>query len=155
MTGILPGVADAVVAALNAGTFSQSFTAARSYAGWRLKLETLDGLRVDVVPAEYADTALASQGTDEAVCRVDVVVRKKLDPSDSSSGVATNAAVDPLVALVEEIARFFMDSDERRLDDYTDAAWRDARVLWPYVPQHLPTQFTGVVRLGFDVAGDL
>jgi hypothetical protein len=108
----IAALADAVAAHINAGTFSQSLTAARMFQP-AFTLEDLKDLRVSVVPR----TVQMSPVTRDSLAVeyvVDVGVQKKL-PADNA-----DAAIDELLVLVEAIAdhlRF------QRLEGFPDSAW--------------------------------
>lgn len=98
MAAVVVEVADAVAAALNAATLSQPFTAERTYLLTR-ELPEAAGLKVTVVPAGYALTAidLTPRFAFDAV--VEVWVQQRAAPA--------NGEVDPLVLLAEEVAGVF------------------------------------------------
>jgi len=96
---LIADLADAVVAALNGETFSQSFTAARTYLPVSTQ-QSLQTLRVTVVPL-----GPTIEGDSRAAARVElpvqIGVQKKLDGD-------ANADIDPLVLLAEEIADYWL-----------------------------------------------
>jgi len=98
---LLMDVADAVVAELNAGNFSQPFTATRRYDP-RRPLKDLSTLRVDVVPSQPSmeTTPTARDDVFQNDISVDVAVRKKFADGDF-------AELDPLMDLIEEITEHF------------------------------------------------
>jgi hypothetical protein len=108
----IAAIADAVVAHINAGTFSQPVSAVRMYQP-AFTLEDLADLRVSVVPRT---TAIAAASRDSSVfeCVVDVGVQKKL-PADGA-----DAAIDALLDLVEEITDHLR---LKRLPGAPEAAW--------------------------------
>ena len=108
----IAAIADAVVAHINAGTFSQPVSAVRMYQP-AFTLEDLADLLVSVVPRT---TAIAAASRDSSVfeCVIDVGVQKKL-PADS-----TDAAIDALLDLVEEITDHLR---LKRLPGAPEAAW--------------------------------
>lgn len=108
----IAAIADAVVAHINAGTFSQPVSAVRMYQP-AFTLEDLADLHVSVVPRT---TAIAAASRDSSVfeCVIDVGVQKKL-PADS-----TDAAIDALLDLVEEITDHLR---LKRLPGAPEAAW--------------------------------
>lgn len=108
MPSKLATTAEAVKAALNAapgGTFSQAFTAERKYLPL-FDLEELATLRVSVVAAGFAPTALTRSHVQKELT-VDVGVHQRLPEGTDPSSAAANAVIDPLLQLVEEIALFF------------------------------------------------
>ena len=74
---------------------------------------------------------------------IDVAVQKKFQTGDA-------AELDPLMALVEEIADFFR---LRRLAEYPDALWMRTENVPVYAVEHLDEfrQFTSVLTLTFRV----
>jgi hypothetical protein len=124
----LADIADAVVAELNAHTFSQTFTAARS---WRpLKaLEELSDLTVIVVPKGWTQDRIDRANVQRDV-DIDVAVLKKLASGD-------NAECDGLMALVEEIAAFLKG---RLLAAQPAACWMRVACDPIYSPQHYDEQ---------------
>ncbi len=153
--GIARQVADALVTDLNAGSFTESFTATRSYAGWQLKLKNLSTTRVDVVPVSLADMSLDADDKQNSEAVVDIVMRKRLGQSDvESDGAVKNTVLDPLSDTVEEIAAFLADPANRRPSTYDEATLETVEILHLYVLDHLPAQFTGVIRTRYQHYGD-
>ena len=140
---VIINIADAVVAEMNGHTFSQPFTAVRTY-DTTLPLEDAGTLRVTVVPKALADE-VASRTTDQVDYVVDVGVRKK--PASVS-----NAEMDPLVTLVEEIRTFFR---RRRLAALPGAMCIRTPIETVFLPEHLREygQFTSILSLVFRVVG--
>lgn len=103
---LITQVAEAVVAELNATTFSQPITAVRSYLP-RVELADLKALKVMVVPSSVT-VAAASRSQTQRDVAIDVAVQKKL-------GQEQNPSLDPLLALAEEIAEHFR---AKRLDSF-------------------------------------
>jgi hypothetical protein len=135
-------IADAVVAQLNAATFSQPLTAARHYVP-SFELAEMNELRVTVVPRAVVVSPLdRSRLTHDA--QVDVAVQKKLATGEA-------AEIDPLMALVEEVADHFR---QRRLDSFPAAHWIRTEHKPIYAQDHWEElrQFTSVVTLTFRVA---
>jgi hypothetical protein len=132
-------IADAVVTGLNAGTFSQEFTAQRSYRPV-MDLPQLQALHVTVVPR---DVTIASAGRDrnQHDCRIDIAVQKKVDQEQP-------AEIDSLMDLVEEIIECFQG---HRLDDYPDAALVRIENAPIYSVEHMDQHqvFTSVVTLTY------
>jgi len=140
-------IAEAVKADLNAESFSQSFTATREYLP-RYGPGDLQTLRVVVVPAGWSSD-LADRGRVRIRdWGVDVAVVKKLDPSD-------NAAVDPLMALLDEIVDRY--EQQESLATYTAGTARLVKAeAYPaapagYVPEEMEAGrlFWGLVKLTF------
>jgi len=138
---VITDIADAVVAEMNGHAFSQPFAAVRTY-DTTLALEDAGTLHVTVVPKALAEEA-ASRAADQVDYAVDVGVRKK--PASVS-----NAEMDPLVTLVEEIRTFFR---RRRLAAVPGAMCIQTPVEPVFVPEHLREygQFTSVLTLTFRV----
>jgi len=141
MTSIAAQIADAVVADLNNGQFSQEFTAVRKWiAKWTLP--DLSTLRVTVVPGPATYEPLDRRRDDERH-EMDIAVQKKVNASD-------NAEVDALVALLEEFVEHFR---VRQLTAGTKQVKCVRRALIPgseaaVAKEHLEDlrTFTGVLR---------
>lgn len=138
---LITQVAEAVVAALNAATFSQPIAAARSYLP-RVELADLKTLKVTVVPSSVS-IVTASRGQTQRDVAIDVAVQKKLANEQ-------NADLDPLLTLAEEIAEHFRG---KRLDSFPDAAWVKTEFKPIYAPEHIEQlrTFTSVLTLTFRV----
>ncbi|MBX3384528.1 MAG: hypothetical protein KF864_13580 [Phycisphaeraceae bacterium] len=108
----LVGVADAVAAHINAGTYSRPVTAERTYQP-AFTLEDLKDLRVSVVPRTFGISA-ASRDSSIVECVIDVGVQQKL-PAEGEQ-----AEIDALLDLVEEIADHVRLT---RLPGAPEAAW--------------------------------
>ena len=91
-------IAAALVTELNAQTWSQTFTAARFYRPLT-QLKNLGTLAVTVVPRGLLATE-GSRSEEEYAYELAIVVQKRLE-------AVTNALIDPLVDLVEQIADHF------------------------------------------------
>ena len=139
---VIIDIADAVVAELSAGTFSQPFEAKRHYLPL-FNLPEMKDLHVSVVPKGVAITSL-SRGANQHDVQIDVAVQKKLDAE-------ANTEIDTLMGLVEEIADFFR---LRRLASYPNAVWTKTENLPVYAQEHLAEmrQFTSVLTMTFRVA---
>jgi hypothetical protein len=98
---IVTDIADAVVAVLNAETWSQEFAAERSYAPvWnQVDLETLLVAAVPRTEVSQRESRTVSMHT----YTVDLVIAKKLDD-------VTNAVIDPYVSFAQEIADYFREN---------------------------------------------
>lgn len=140
MTIILQ-IADAVVAALNADTFSQEFDAKRYYQPL-FELKDLKVLKVSVVPRGLSIVQAARDKTAQDY-QIDVAVQKKFSKGD-------NPELDPLMDLVEEIADFFR---FKRLPEFPEAVWVKTENAPVYSPEHMDQfrQFTSVVTFSFRV----
>ena len=133
-------IADAVVAQLNATTFSQPLTAARDYAP-SFKLPDMKSLHVTVVPRSMSSASL-DRSRDAFSYEIDVAVQKKTD--------AAQATLDALMSLVEEIADHFRDE---RLSSFPGARCVDVKNAPVFSQEHLDElrQFTSVLTLTFRV----
>ncbi len=98
MPAAIVQLADAVVADLNAATFSQAFTAQRSYLP-RWKLEELATIRVTVVPKDDVGER-ASRAQWQEDYQLDVAIQQRL-------GANETAQMDALVLLGQELADYF------------------------------------------------
>jgi hypothetical protein len=131
-------IADAVVAQLNAATFSQPLTAARHYAP-SFNLPDMKTLHVTVVPRGISSTSL-DRRRDTFSYEIDLAVQKKTD--------MVQASLDALMTLVEEIADHFRVGP---LASFPDARCMDVKNAPVFSPEHLDEfrQFTSVVTLTF------
>ena len=134
-------VAEAVIAELNGATFSQPFTAVRSYLP-RSDLADLKTLKVTVVPSGLT-VVTASRGQTQQDVAIDVAVQQKLSGEN-------NEDLDPLLALAEEMAARFRG---KRLITFADAMWVKTEFKTIYAPDHIDQlrTFTSVVTLTFRV----
>ena len=115
--------AEAVAAALNAGSFSRAFTATRAYLVER-DLKDMTGLYVTVVPKD-AEAATAGRSMIQHDIRIDVGVQCKLQTAD-------NAEIDALMALVREIAEHL-----RATGRFAEAVWVRSENTPVYSQEHL------------------
>ncbi len=131
-------IADAVVAQLNAATFSQPLTAARHYAP-SFKLPDMKTLHVTVVPRSISSTSL-DRSRDTFSYEVDVAIQRKTD--------GEQATLDALMTLVEEIADHFRVGP---LASFPGARCMDVKNSPVFSPEHLNEfrQFTSVLTLTF------
>ncbi len=134
-------IADAIVAELNAATFSQSVTAARHYLP-RFELTEMQTLHVSVVPKSIV-LAGGDRSRSQGDYSVDIAVQRKFQTGD-------NAELDALANLVEEIADHFR---AKRLSSYPNAAWLKTEQSVLYAPEHMEElrQFTSVLTLTYRV----
>jgi hypothetical protein len=141
LIAVITQIADAVVEALNAGTFSWTFTARRDYLPI-YELEDVKDLRVTVVPKGVAIQS-SGRNSNQHDVEIDVAVQKKLAKVEA-------AEIDPLIALVEEIADHFR---FKRLISYTSAVWIKTENEPVYAPEHLDQfrVFTSILTLTFRV----
>lgn len=149
MAATVTSIADAVVAALNAGAFSIKFEAARHYVPAH-EINDLASLKVTVVPASITDTLLDRRPTTQTDYAIDIGIQKRVGKG-AMTRLELVEACDPLMGLAEEIGDAFRG---RRLDGYENASCiaTDAKPI--YDPQHLheSTVFTAVVTLTFRLA---
>lgn len=139
---VMEELADAVVAELDAGDFSLSFTPARAYVPVAT-LEELGTLRVTVVPKSLAVSPL-TRGLDACRYAVDVGVQQRVDAD-------TTDDTDALVGLVEELTDALRRS---RLTDCAAARWVSIENDPIYDPGQLREQqvFTSVLTVTYEVA---
>jgi len=140
MSAIIP-ITDAVVAALNGGTFSQPFTAIRLYVP-NFDLKDMKDLHVSVVP-RGVELSTASRSLLQHDVQIDVAVQKKL-PADTADTAGDQAAIDELMGLVQEIADFL-----REIGSFGDALWVKTENKPVYSSEHLSQlrQFTSLLTL--------
>ena len=133
-------IAEAVKEALNAGSFSQPFQAAREYRP-AFELKDMAVLHVTVVP-HAVEVASLSRSRQQYDVQVHVAVQKKF-AEDSA------AELDPLMDLVEEVMDFFR---LRKLSD-TGATCVGVANAPVYASEHMAElrQFTSLVTLTFRV----
>jgi len=138
---ILIDIADAVVVALNAASFSQEFTAKRHYRP-RFDLSEMQALHVSVVP-KAVTSEIQSRSQASGDYQVDVGVQKR---------IAEEADLDPLMTLVEEVADHFRFA-RLALPGGEQAVWVRTESDPVYAPEHLDElrQLTSVLTLTFRV----
>lgn len=138
---VITEIADAVLQDLGASGFSQAFTAARDYLPV-YELEDVKDLCVTVVPKGVAIQSTGRNSNQHDV-EIDVAVQKKLPKIDA-------AEIDPLLALVEEIADHFR---FKRLTGYPGAVWVRTANEPVYAQEHLDQLrvFTSILTLTFRV----
>ena len=139
MTSSIVAIADAIVIALNAATFSQPFTASREYQPI-FELSDLSAVVVSVVPKSISiDTETRQQTQRDYDIDLGVQMHTKL-----------NSENDDLMALSEEIADFFrgnpVTTPETGITHLVNA---DIDPI--FAPSHLTEQhvFTSVIKLTF------
>lgn len=132
-------IADAVVAELNAHTWTQepeSFTAARRYQPY-LTPDDLTNLQVSVILRNY-EGELYSRKVGRRLITLQILVQREL--SDA------NADNDPLIELAEEIADHF----EQWKETGTGAVCTSAQLSPIYAPDHVRDRVvTSIVELQF------
>lgn len=147
---VLIDVAEAIKDNLNAGSFTTTFTAQRSYGDTQVALEDQDTLHVEVIPQGYPDEII-TQGNHEYEVDVRIWVRKRFgQESRDGEQKLLLSQIDTLVDLVEDIQQFFI---KRSLTGYTDASWRESTTETPYSAEHLRiySQFTGQIKVIYKV----
>jgi hypothetical protein len=142
MTAAVLDIADAVVAELVTGSFSQPFLPTRAYAPVR-DLSEMKDLQVTVVPRSVEED-LAGRSSLQSRYQIDIAIQQKID-------TASNTQADALMALVEEIKAHFR---LRRLAGL-GAIWLRTVNDPIYSPAHWRElgQFTSVITLTFSVIG--
>lgn len=128
-------IADAVVAAINAGTYTQPVQAVRLHQP-SFTLDELKDLHLSVVPRSVQVSA-ASRDTSMYDVAVDVGVQKK---------VASDQEIDDLLGLVEQIGDHLR---LMRLPNAPEAAWvslaHEPIVAAEHLDQH--RQFTSIITV--------
>jgi hypothetical protein len=134
-------IADALVAELNAGSFSQPLAAARHYAP-AFDLKEMTELHVSVVPKGIV-IAGSDRSRNTHDVQIDLGVQKKFTTGDA-------AEIDPLMTLVEEIADFFR---LRPLASFPNAHWIKTENKPIYSQEHWDEQrqFTSILTFTFRV----
>lgn len=134
-------VADAIVAKLQAGTFSQPCEIARGYRPV-VELPDLATAKVTVVPKSLSISA-ATRTDGFYDCAIDVGVQRKVNPDDP-------AELDALMTLVEEIGDHLRG---QRLDGFAAAVWLALENEPVFAPEHLEQhrQFTSVLTVTYRV----
>lgn len=108
MSSKFAAISDAIVAALNAATLSQTFNLTRNYVAVQSE-PALTTLTLTVVPVD-AETAQAARGRALKDLNVGILIQKKIaatsDPesTDPTKNVATNAEIDSLLYFAEQVA---------------------------------------------------
>jgi hypothetical protein len=136
-------LADAVVSELNSAAFSLDFVARRWYRP-RFEPADLKTLQISVVPRSLVIEA-ASRIDDSHEYHIDLAVQQKLDAE-------TAEEIDPLLELVEEIARYFR---LRRPAAMPSALCVKVESEPIYAAEHLEELrcFTSIITLSFRVVG--
>jgi hypothetical protein len=138
---VITDIADALVAELNAATFSQPVNAERQYVP-QFELPSMQTLHVTVAPKGVVLSTL-DRARGQGDYSLDLAVQRKLTTAD-------NPELDTLTNLVEEIIDHFR---ARRLDSFPAAAWLKTEVPALYAPEHMTElrQFTSVLTLTYRV----
>jgi len=139
---LVTDIVEAVKESLNVGAFSQAFIAKRYYQPL-FELPEMQELHVSVVPNGLTILGLG-RAQSQVDVKVDVAVQKKLQAGDALE-------LDPLMALVEEIADFFR---FQRLPGFPEAIWVKTENSPIYAQEHLEQlrQFTSILTFTFRVA---
>jgi hypothetical protein len=136
-------LADAIVAGLNAHSFSQPFAAERKYLPLFDDTE-LATLKVIVVP-KSEDSDLLTRGKTQDDLKCDIGLLKQINPDD------LHGSMDPLLKLCEEIRDFL------KLKIYANATWirNEHPQLWS--PERLLKErvFQSVITVTFRSAVSL
>jgi len=132
-------IADAVVAELSSGAFSQSIAPQRMVLP-EFGLEDLADLRVTAVP-KAVEISGSTRSISQYDVQIDIGVQKKL-------GKDLDAEVAELCGLVDEIADFLK---LRSLADAPYAAWVRSANEPVYAPEHLAEQrvFTSILTITY------
>lgn len=133
-------IADAVVTALNSGTFSQTFTAQRLYLPV-YDLPDMETLRVAVVPRGLTREIFGRDST-----KVDYIIDVAIQQKPAS---LDNATLDALTGFVQEVADSFDRATVNFEGGRATCIQIDNQPI--YAPDHLETfhQFTSVLSLTF------
>lgn len=139
--GLAIDIADAVVAELAKGTFSQAFAPVRRVLP-SYELKDLSVLRVTVAPAAVEMEA-ASRSLTQHDFQIDVGIQKHL-------GSDVDAEVAGLTDLVDELADYLR---RRRLEAAPEAMWVRTANAPIYSPEHLSEErtFTSILTLTYRV----
>ncbi len=140
MTSIIT-ISDALVTVLNGHTFSEPFTAARSYRPV-FDLKEMADLHVTVVP-HGIEMSMVGRNVAQDDVQIDLAVQKRLSAPENE-----DAELDALMALVLEIADFV-----RSTGQFAGAIWINTENVPIFSPEHLSElrQFTSVLTLTFRV----
>lgn len=132
-------IAEAVKEELNAGEFSQSFTAERHYQP-TFELKEMKDLHVTVVPKDI-EFQLATRNSSQRDYRIDLAVQKKVT-------VADKGELDELMGLVQEIVSFL---ERRKLASIPTAMWIRTANEPVFAQEHLEQfgQFTSILTLTY------
>ncbi len=149
MAAAVIAIADAVTAALNAATLSQSFVATRHYVPVH-QLDDLADLKVTVVPASLVSTILDRGGNALNSYVIDVGVQKTIGQG-SMTPTQVNAACDPLMVLAEEISGQFQGKPLAGFPQARCIEAKNAPIFVPAMVDELRV-FTSVLSLTFRLA---
>ena len=139
MANVAIQLADAVVASLNAATFSPTFTAVRHYTP-QFNLLDLGAVHVIVVPKSATET-VNTRSTTQNEYQIDVGIHQNVDTTDLS-------AIDTLMSLVQDVSDHFRFTT---LATMTSAHWVRTECSPIYSADHLLNnqEFTSVLTLTY------
>ena len=145
-------LADAIVSAINAASWSLLFRAERSYLDVDATLEELDVLRVDVVMPDVWDSyELDDRSTDSANVSFEIAIRKRfgMEQQNQAGEGVQRAELDRLYTLAIDMARYF--ATDRFAD--VEANWLETNLVQAYDREQLAQdkQFLAVISLQFAV----
>ena len=137
-------IADALVTMLNAGSYSQTFTAARKVLP-RYGIEDLTALKVTVVPAS-CESSMATRETSDNEYAIEIGIQKKLS-SDTDTDIA------PMLILVNEIISRIKTPANRILNTTNPSVWLKTENNPVYDREHLASQlvFTSLLTVTYKV----
>jgi len=142
----LTDIADAVVAKLNAATFSEAFVAVLGY-DVQYDIEEMSALHVTVLPATL-DQGISARRFAQEDIRIEIGVQKKLPPKNTP---ATDAVeIGELISLTEAIGDFLRGES---LADFPAATWI-SQSIEPVVSRDLLREkrlFTSVIAVNYRV----
>ena len=146
---VIVDIAEAVTDALNAGTFSRSFTARRHYLPV-FELKDMDTLHVSVVPKETTIEP-ADRTREKRDVAVDIGVQQRLPASEKEAD-----ELDALMTLVDELAdhlRFGTLELEHPPGAGAKAVWIRTENAPVYAPEHIDQlrQFTSVLTVTYRI----
>ena len=138
---VILNIADAVVAQLNGGSFSQPLTAERHYQP-KFELPDMTALHVTVVPRGITTKSL-DRSRDAFDYQIDVAIQKRTDMA--------LVGLDGLMNLVEEVADHFR---TQPLMSFPQARCVEVKNAPVFSQEHLEEfrQFTSVLTLTFRLA---
>lgn len=154
-------VADALAEEYTAFDYGETAVVERGYATWGLKLADVTGIDLEIEDAkrlhvDFAIHSTAQEAEQVAIARaamtspIDVVIRKKfgLVDQEAATGRLQTEEIDRMMALTQAMHLKMM---AKRLEGFSDAAWRNTELLAAPVKEHLRDlrQFTAVIRLTF------
>ena len=134
---LMVDIADAVVAQINAGTFSEQFEAGRVYLP-QYDMTELEQVRVTVVPRTLS-LEPGTRGAHQHVVTVEVAVQKRVPDLEP-------AKLDDLCTLVQEIVDEFLGGELAALPGVMVT---DVTVAPTFAPEHLEEKgtFTSLITL--------